>query len=181
MVNKMEIKTFEPSYLHGTKDALKSAFCHENSNDFFNEWEFAETLLKSDGYLQELCVIALDGEIVVGYNALTKAKIGDFPGLALGPLGIRKEYQNTGIGSALVKECIERAEKSGFFWIALLGGSYYSRFGFENGKPYGITISENEFENEHLKILFLDKSIKGKISGRLVYCDAFYDTDGNLL
>ena len=177
----MEIKTFELSYLHGAKEALKSAFYYENSNDFFNEWEFAETLLKSNGYLQELCVIALDEEKVVGYNVLTKAKIGDFPGLALGPLGIRKEYQNTGIGSALVKECIKRAEKSGFPWIALLGGNYYFRFGFENGKPYGITVSENEFDNEHLKILFLDKSIKGKVSGKLVYCAAFYDTDGNLL
>ena len=97
----MEIKTFELSYLHGTKDALKSAFYHENSNDIFNEWEFAETLLKSDGYLPELCVIALDEENVVGYNVLTKAKIGSSLGLALGPLGVRKEYQNTGTGSAL--------------------------------------------------------------------------------
>ena len=177
----MKIKTFELSYLHGTKDALKSAFYNENSNDIFNEWEFAETLLKSEGYLPELCVIALDEEKVVGYNALTKAKIGSSPGLALGPLGVRKEYQNTGIGSALVKESIQRAEKSGFCWIALLGGNYYSRFGFESGKQYGITVSGNAFDNEHLQILFLDKSMKGKVSGRLVYCDAFYDTDGNLL
>ena len=177
----MEIKTFEFSYLHGTKDALKSAFYHENSNDIFNEWEFAETLLKSDGYLPELCVIALDEENVVGYNALTKAKIGNSLGLALGPLGVRKEYQNKGIGSALVKECMKRAERSGFSWIALLGGNYYSRFGFESGKHYGITVSENEFDNEHLQILFLDKSVKSRVSGRLVYCDAFYDADGNLL
>lgn len=177
----MEIKTFEFSYLQGTKDTLRSAFYHENSNELFNEWEFAETLLKSDGYLPQLCVIALDKENVVGYNALTKAKIGSFPGLALGPLGVRKEYQNMGIGSALVRECMERAKKSGFSWIALLGGNYYSRFGFESGKPYGITVSENEFDNEHLQILFLQKSIKGKVSGKLVYCDAFYDTDGNLL
>ena len=177
----MEIKTFELSYLHGTKDALKSVFYREDSNAIFNEWEFAETLLKSDGYLPELCVIALDEEKVVGYNALTKAKIGNSPGLALGPLGVRKEYQNTGIGSALVKESIKRAGKAGFCWIVLLGGTYYARFGFESGKHYGITLSENEFDNEHLQILFLDKSVKDRVSGRLVYCDAFYDTDGNLL
>lgn len=177
----MKIKTFEVSYLQDTKDALKSAFYHENSNDVFNEWEFTETLLKSDGYLPELCIIALDGEKVVGYNALTKAKIGIFSGLALGPLGVRKEYQNLGIGSALVKECIKRAEKFGFSWIALLGGGYYSRFGFESAKNYGITISENEFDNEHLQILFLDRAIKDKIFGKLVYCDAFYDSYGNLL
>ncbi len=177
----MEIKTFELSYLHSAKDALKSIFYNENSSDIFNEWEFAENLLKSDGYLPELCVIAVDEENVVGYNALTKAKIGSSFGLALGPLGVRKEYQNKGIGSALVRECMKRAEKSGYAWIALLGGNYYSRFGFESGKQYGITVSENKFDNEHLQILFLDRSIKDRVSGRLVYCDAFYDADGNLL
>ena len=175
------IKTFEPFYLPGAKDALKSAFYRENSDDVFNEWAFAEALLKSDGYLPELCVIALDGETVVGYNALTKARIGSAQGLALGPLGVRREYQHTGIGFALVRECMKRAEKSGFPWIAVLGGSYYSRFGFESGKPDGITVSENEFDNDHLQICFLDKSVKGRVSGRLAYCDAFYDADGNLL
>lgn len=177
----MQIKTFEPSYLQGAKAALKSAFFHENSNEAFNEWEFAETLPDSDGYLPELCVVALDGETVIGYNALTKAKIDGQYGLALGPLGVLKEYQNTGTGSALVRECIRRAEEAGYPWIVLLGGSYYSRFGFESGKPYGITVSDNEFDNAHLQILFLDESTKNTTSGKLVYCDAFYDADGNLL
>lgn len=116
----MEIQTFELSYLDEVKDVLKSAFYCEASNEIFNEWEFAQNLLKSDGYLPELCVIALDEKNVVGYNALTKAKTGSYQGLALGPLGVRKEWKNIG-------------------------------------------------------------SVKEKISGKLVYCDVFYDTDGNLL
>lgn len=87
----MEIKTFEISYLQEVKTVLKSAFFHEGSHEVFNEWEFAETVLKSDGYLPELCVIALDEKNVIGYNALTKAEIGGQFGLALGPLGVRKE------------------------------------------------------------------------------------------
>lgn len=177
----MEIKTFEISYLQETKTVLKSAFFHEGSNEIFNEWEFAEIVLKSNGYLPELCVIALDGESVIGYNALTKAEIDGQSGLALGPLGVQKEYQNTGVGSALVKECIRRAAELNYPWIVLLGGNYYSRFGFESGKPYGITVSDNEFDNEHLQIMFLDESAKNKTSGKLIYCDAFYDSDGNLL
>ncbi len=43
-------------------------------------------------------MIALDGEKVIGYNALTKAEIGGQSGLAPGPLGVQKEYQNTGVG-----------------------------------------------------------------------------------
>lgn len=177
----MEIKTFEISYLQDAKNVLKSAFFHEGSNEDFNEWEFAETLLKSDGYLPELCVIALDGKTVIGYNTLTKAEIGVQSGLALGPLGVKKEYQNTGVGSALVKECIRRAAELSYPWIVLLGGDYYSRFGFESGKPFGITVSDNEFDNNHLQIMFLDRSTRNKTSGKLTYCDAFYDLDGNLL
>jgi len=177
----MEIKTFEFSYLQETKTVLKSVFFHEGSNEVFNEWEFAETVLKSDGYLPELCVIALEGEAVIGYNILTKAEIDGQSGLALGPLGVKKEYQNTGVGSALVKECINRATKLNYPWIVVLGGDYYSWFGFESGRPYGITVSDDEFCNEHLQILFLNDLEKNKTSGKLVYCDAFYDSDGNLL
>ncbi len=177
----MEIKTFDISYLQETKAVLKSAFFYEGSNETFNEWEFAEIVLGSSGYLPELCVIALDGEAVIGYNALTQAEINGQFGLALGPLGVQKEYQNIGVGSALVKECIRRAAELNYPWIALLGGDYYSRFGFESGKPYGITVSDNEFDNDHLQIMFLDKSAKNTTSGKLIYCDAFYDSDGNLL
>lgn len=177
----MEIKTFKKSYLQGTKSALKSAFFRENSHASFNEWEFAEAVLKSDGYVPELCVIALDGEAVIGYCALTKATIGNQPGLALGPLGVCKEYQNRGAGTALVQACISRARASGSAWIALLGGEYYARFGFEPGRPYGIMVSDRAFENEHLQILFLDPSIKSRVFGKLIYCDAFYDENGHLL
>ena len=162
----------------------EALFFMKTAMNFIMNGEFAETVLKSGGYVSDLCVIALDGETVVGYNALTKARIGDQTGLALGPLGVRKEYQNTGVGSALVKECIRRAGKSGYPWIALLGGDYYLRFGFEHAAGYGITVSDNEFDNEHLQILFLKESAKGRISGisgKLVYCDVFYDEKGNLL
>ena len=177
----MEIKTFDISYLNETKETLKSAFYHENSNEIYNEWEFAERVIKSDGYVPELCLIAVEGGKVVGYNVLTKASAGGQTGLALGPLGVRKGYQNSGVGSALVKECIRRAKTLGYSWIMVLGGDYYSRFGFEGSKAYGITVSDNEFENDHLQILYLDNAARGKVSGKMVYCDAFYDPEGNLL
>lgn len=177
----MEIKTFEISYLQEAKAVLKSAFFCENSDETYNEWEFAENVLRSDGYLPELCVIALEGKNVIGYNILTKAEIGGRSGLALGPLGVQKEYQNTGVGFALVNESIRRAAESGYPWIVVLGGGYYSRFGFESVRDYGITVSDNAIYNEHLQILFLDEAAKNGTCGKLVYCDAFYDADGNLL
>ena len=75
----------------------------------------------------------------------------------------------------------ELSGKDGGIQYSLSVINYYSRFEFESGKTYGITVSENEFNKEYLQILFPDKSIKGQPAGRFVYCDAFYDNDGNLL
>ncbi len=176
-----EIRTFAASDLAGAKAALESVFRRAGSDECYNEWEFAERLLQSDGYVKELCLVARDGKAVVGYNALTKARIGGAPGLALGPLGVRKEAQGSGVGSALVWESIRRAKAAGYPWIALLGGDFYKRFGFEPAAPHGITVSDDAFENAHTQILFLDEVARGKTAGRLVYCDAFYDAQGRLL
>lgn len=176
----MEIKTFDISYLYEAKSVLKDVFLSENSDEFFNEWEFAENVLKSNGYLPELCLVALEEGKVIGYNALTIATIGKTKGLALGPLGVKTEYQNRGVGSHLVKESIRRAKMAGYPWIVLLGGDYYSRFGFEKGQVFNIVVSDNDFDNAHIQILFLDNS-QDITSGKLTYCDAFYDAQGNLL
>lgn len=177
----MEIKTFEPSFLREVKGVLKEVFFNEKSDEVFNEWEFAERVQTSKGYLPQLCLIALEGDQVIGYNALTTATIGKAEGLALGPLAVKPEYQNNGVGTCLVEESIRRAKAAGYPWIALLGGEYYSRFGFEKGEAFHIVVSDNAFDNAHIQILFLDSSTQNITSGKLIYCDAFYDLQGNLL
>lgn len=177
----MEIKTFDVSLLAQTKKLLKDVFFNEGCSEEFNEWEFAEYVMNSNGWLPEQCIIAVDNDEIIGYNILTAAEIGSSKGLALGPLAVKNELQNNGIGTALVNESIRRAKEAGCAWIVLLGGDYYDRFGFENGKDYGITVSENEFDNDHIHILFLDDGAKADATGKLIYCDAFYDAEGNLL
>lgn len=177
----MQVKTFERRYLEKTKEALRSAFQRPESDPRYNEWEFAEGLLDSDGYRENLCLIAVQDEEVSGYLALSEAKIGGQPGLALGPLGIRREDQGKGIGTQLVNEGIRRAKEEGAGWIALLGGEYYRRFGFERAKPYGIFLPESEEESGHLWILFLKQSMREGTRGALRYGSAFYTPQGELL
>lgn len=178
----MTIKTFEHSYLKSAKSALQSAFARPEFNPAFNEWEFAETVLTDNGFRSDLCLIAVDDDDrVTGYNILTAAAIGTAGGLALGPLGVAAKSQNKGIGQALVKESIRRAAEQGYPWIVVLGGSYYSRFGFEKGSTYGIYLFDDSPENEAVQILFLDPGAKGDVHGKLTYCDAFYNETGELL
>lgn len=177
----MNVMDFEPSRLDEVQSVLKEAFFREGSHPEYNEWEFARRVLSSKGYLPHLCLTAQEEGQIVGYNALTVASVEGEQGLALGPLAVAPAYQGKGIGSALVEESIERAKNSGYPWIIVLGGEFYSRFGFVKASPYGITVSDNAFENEHLQILFLNTPAGECPKGKLIYCDAFYDGDGNLL
>lgn len=177
----MEVKTFDISQLEEAKAALKEAFLREEYDENYNEWEFAQRVLQSPGYVPSLCLTAWQDGRLVGYNILTEAVIGESQGLALGPLGVRPAYQSQGAGSLLVEESLRRAKAVGYPWVAVLGGSYYARFGFEPCAPYGITVSEDAFTNEHLQILFFQEEAKAQAAGRITYCDAFYDGDGNLL
>lgn len=56
----MKIKTFELSYLQGTKAVLKSVFSQENSDEAFNEWEFDNEHLQIL-FLNEILVYNLRG------------------------------------------------------------------------------------------------------------------------
>ena len=177
----MEVKTFDISQLEEAKAALKEAFLREEYDENYNEWEFAQRVLQSPGYVPSLCLTAWQDGRLVGYNILTEAAIRESQGLALGPLGVRPAYQSQGAGSLLVEESLRRAKAAGYPWVAVLGSSYYARFGFEPCAPYGITVSEDAFANEHLQILFFQEEAKAQAAGRITYCDAFYDGDGNLL
>ncbi|MBS6194633.1 MAG: N-acetyltransferase [Clostridiales bacterium] len=177
----MRIETLDRKNLAHAKEALKDAFWREGKNSLFNEWEFAEILLNDRDYIKELCLIAIRNLEVVGYNALTPAMIGEKKGLALGPLGVKKNSQRQGIGKTLVKESIRRAKKLGYDWIVLLGGEYYAQFSFESAMPYGVFLEKDSPENKDIQILFLNETSKSGLEGKLVYCDSFYDEDGQLL
>ncbi len=175
----MKMKTFDPAGLPEAMALLREAFQREDSDPRNNEWELAKSLLEDPGYLEELCLVAQEGGRTVGYIALTRAQLGGTQGAALAPLAVAEECRNQGIGSALVEESLKRARAMGEPWVIVLGGPYYARFGFEPARRYGVTVSDNSFENEHLQILFLTGGPRP--SGRAVYCRSFYDKDGNLL
>lgn len=176
----MEVKTFDISQLEEAKAALKEAFLREEYDENYNEWEFAQRVLQSPGYVPSLCLTAWQDGRLVGYNILTEAAIGESQGLALGPLACGPPIKARGLAPCWWrKACAGPRRRLPLGGRA--GGSYYARFGFEPCAPYGITVSEDAFANEHLQILFFQEEAKAQAAGRITYCDAFYDGDGNLL
>ncbi len=60
--------------------------------------------------------------------------------LTLSPLGVHPDFQRAGIGSALVRNGLERAQKENWQAVFLLGSpAYYGRFGFSSTAAQGYT------------------------------------------
>lgn len=61
------------------------------------------------------------------------------PALLLGPLAVEVEYENSGIGGALIERGLSLAGAEGHGIVLLVGDrAYYQRFGFEPAEDHGI-------------------------------------------
>lgn len=100
-------------------------------------------LRDDDGWLPDLSLVATSGDEVVGqvvgHVVATRAYVDGEPALGLGPLSVRPDHQREGVGGALVRELLSRAEQGGETLVALLGDpAYYGRFGFVAASECGI-------------------------------------------
>ena len=154
-----DIRTFRKGDLQNVKEVLRESFFVKGKDEVYNEWEFAEQILLDKGFREKLCLVASQGEEIVGYCIMTDARIEDEEGLALGPVAVKKEFRGQGIGTRLIDACLGRAREAGFPWAAVLG---------QQG-------------NEFLQILFFDAGSQGVAQGELWYCDSFYNKKGELL
>lgn len=75
-------------------------------------------------------MIALEDGVIVGHILLSKL-VNPEGFLALAPVAVIPAQQRQGIGSALIKRAIAKAQTDGWLGIFLLGDpAYYTRFGF---------------------------------------------------
>ncbi len=135
-------------------------------------------LRKSDNYVKELDLIALDNNQIIGHILSTKAKVVDDQNetheiLCVGPISILPELQSKGIGSKLINYAIDKAKKLGFKGMILFGDpNYYRRFGFKNAKAYKISTRDNKNFDPFMALEFYENSLK-PVKGRFFEDDAF--------
>lgn len=95
------------------------------------EVELVTWLREDEDWLPHLSLVAVSEGRVVGHVVCTRAHVDDAPALGLGPLSVHPEFQGQGVGEALMREVLARAEESGETLVALVGDpGYYGRFGF---------------------------------------------------
>jgi putative acetyltransferase len=104
------------------------------------EARLVDELRKAGDLVPELCLVAVDVDQVVGHIAYSRARLeSGYEVLSLAPMGVLPDRQRSGIGSALVRESLERAAETDFPLVVVLGHpEYYPRFGFEPAAPLGV-------------------------------------------
>lgn len=86
-----------------------------------------------DGRSDVCSLVATDGAAIVGHAVTTKCSAGEREARValLGPLAVAPDVQRQGIGSALVRECLQRLAREQVAAALVLGDpGYYGRFGF---------------------------------------------------
>lgn len=99
-----------------------------------------EALRADEGWIPELSIVAVDDSAaVVGHVVATRGYVGDSPALGLGPIGVLRAVQRSGIGTGLMHAVLAAADARGEPLVALLGHvDYYPRFGFRPAQQDGI-------------------------------------------
>jgi predicted N-acetyltransferase YhbS len=105
----------------------------------FGPGRFARTafrLREGIAHADGVSLVAEHGGVLVGSVRLTPIRIGSTPALLLGPLAVRPDLKNRGIGKALMRQSIDAARIAGHRLVLLVGDlPYYWPFGFRAVAP----------------------------------------------
>lgn len=137
-----------------------------------NEADLVEKLRKSSAFIPQLSLVALVDNRIVGHILFTKAYVGKTIVLALAPLSVLPQYQNQGIGQALIGEGHKIAQKLGYKYVVVLGhAQYYPKVGYISASKYGIN-PPFKISDENFMAICFDKTIC-QLNGTIKYDDAF--------
>ncbi len=93
--------------------------------------------------------------------------------MGLGPMAVHPAHQRRGIGTALVREGLDRCREMGCAAAVVLGHpDYYQRFGFVPASSYGISC-EYDVPDEVFMLVELQPRSLQRAKGKVVYDEAF--------
>lgn len=136
----LEIRTETPSDTDAIDLVVRTAFLAKFGST--SEANLVRTMRERNELISELCLVAITGNELVGYIAMSEVTLNGRPARALGlaPVAVEPRWQGVGIGSRLIEESISRARRLGWRFVVLLGHEhYYPRFGFEPARTHGLT------------------------------------------
>jgi putative acetyltransferase len=142
------------------------------------EARLVERIRATPQFIPDLALVAVDGDDVVGHVMISYC---DLVGpesrrqvCTLSPLAVAPARQGDGIGSALVRAAVARADERGEPLVVLEGNPrYYARFGFEHALPLGIEIHLPDWAPSEAGQVIRLRNYDASMQGRIVYSSAF--------
>lgn len=120
-------------------------------------------------------LVAIEQSAITGHVLFSQlaVAVGDrqIRALSLAPMSVQPDRQREGIGSALVRAALQRAQRQGWAAIIVLGHpGYYPRFGFSAALARPLT---SPFSGDAFMALELVPGALRGGAGRVVYPSAF--------
>nr|WP_289039213.1 N-acetyltransferase [uncultured Allobacillus sp.] len=163
-----------------TENVVKTAFESAEHSDK-DEHNLVARIRKSDGFIPELSLVAVNKESdeILGHILLSEILIvsddnEQVDSLALAPVSVLPDYQNKGIGKALIQIALEKSNELGFQSVIVMGyPEYYQRFGFRKSSLWQIK-APFEVPEDVFMAIELQKGSLDNVSGLVKYPSAFF-------
>lgn len=143
-----------------------------------SESKLVDAVRDAEGFIPELSLVAVKDGAVVGHILFSPIVIKgavETPALALAPMCVLPEFQNTGIGTALVKHGLDECRRLGHKLVVVVGHEdYYPRFGFVPAGEKGLNLPF-EAPPEVFMVLELAPGALDGAAGDVIYPPAFND------
>ena len=118
-----------------------------------------------------LSFVATYGGAVIASVKMTRIAAGKGRGLMLGPLAVRPDYMNVGIGRKLVRMALDAAQKAGAPAVILVGDEpYYGPLGFKR-VPRGQMSMPRPVDLDRLLAVEFETGAVAKLTGMVDHED----------
>ena len=182
-MNNLNLRLEAPSDYYEVENLTREAFWNtfrDPGHCICDEHLLIHRLRKGQTFVPELNYIAELNNKLVGHIIYTKCKVVDDLGkshemLTFGPISVLPEYQNIGIGKALMTRTFKVAKQLGYRAVIIFGHpNYYPRVGFKPAIEFGITTSDGSNFDAFMAYPLFEGALNG-IQGKSYFDPAYED------
>ena len=113
------------------------------------------------------------GSILFSRSRVVGSENENFETVTFGPVSVLPEWQNLGVGRALIERGLRIARALGHSAVVIYGNpAYYQKYGFRAGREFGIRTADGKYAAALQALPLFSGALNG-VSGRFLESEAF--------